>query len=72
MSPTPRRSSAIAGSNATAPPNSTANRSSEMAASRIGVRRMNRSPSTAERTVGRSVCRGGRGYKEENYGKQMM
>ena len=42
------RSSAITGSSATAPPNSTANRSSEMAASSTGVRRMKRRPSMAE------------------------
>ena len=47
--PTPSRSSAIAGSNAIAPPKSTANRSSEIAPSRIGERRMNRRPSNASR-----------------------
>ena len=52
--PTPSRSSAMAGSRATAPPNSTANRSSEMAPSRIGVRRMKRRPSSASCSDGRS------------------
>ena len=52
--PTPRRSSAMAGRSATAPPNSTANRSSEMAPSRIGVRRMKRRPSNASWSDGRS------------------
>ena len=50
-SPTPSCSSAITGSNATAPPNNTANRSNEMTANKIGVRRTKCSPSIAERTV---------------------
>ncbi len=45
--PTPNRSSAMAGSNATAPPKSTAKRSSEIAPSRIGRLRTKRSPSIA-------------------------
>ena len=54
MLPTCRRSSAIAGSNATAPPNNTANRSSEIAPRRIGRLRTKRSPSRAWCSVG--VC----------------
>ena len=53
--PTPRRSSAMAGSNATAPPKSTANRSSEIAPSRMGWLRTNRRPSTASCTLGFSA-----------------
>ena len=50
MSPTFSWSSAIAGKRATAPPKSTANRSNEIAANKMGVRRINRNPS-------RAVCR---------------
>ena len=57
--PTPSRSSAMAGSSATAPPNSTANRSSEIAPSRIGCVRTKRTPSTASCIVARSRTTGG-------------
>ncbi len=56
--PTPRRSSAMAGSNATAPPKSTAKRSSEIAPSRIGWLRTKRRPSTASCRLGRSASSG--------------
>ena len=52
--PTCRRSSAIAGSSAIAPPNNTANRSSEIAPSRMGWLRTKRRPSTASCMLGRS------------------
>ncbi len=52
--PTPRRSSAMAGSRATAPPKSTAKRSREIAPRRMGWLRTKRSPPTASRRLGRS------------------
>ena len=45
----------MAGSSATAPPNSTANRSREIAPSRIGWRRTNRRPSRASCSRWRAV-----------------
>ena len=54
----------MAGSSATAPPNNTANRSSEIAPSRMGWLRTKRRPSTASCMLGRSFstsvarCRG--------------
>ena len=44
----------MTGSSAMAPPKSTAKRSSEIAASKMGVRRMKRKPSSASCSVGRS------------------
>ena len=66
--PTPRRSSAMAGSRAITPPKSTANRSRLIAPNTIGVRRMKRSPSKASRATwrapaGRCWRTGGRGTR---------